>query len=74
MESLNWGTMMLSMTAAGFASDYYPLRTIAAVSGLLSGSTGIFWALAVWRGKIPEPPEIGVPPEEVEVHGDHPTG
>jgi predicted MFS family arabinose efflux permease len=74
MESLNWGTMMLSMTAAGLASDYYPLRTIAAVSGLLSGSTAIFWALAVWRGKIPEPPEIGVPPEEVEVHGDHPTG
>jgi MFS family permease len=73
MESLNWGIMMLSMTAAGFASDYYPIRTIAAVAGVLSGSTSLFWALADWRGKIPEPPEIGIQPEEVEVHGDHPA-
>jgi len=70
MESLNWGVMMLSMTAAGFASDYYPIRTIAAVAGVLSGSTSLFWAWADWRGKIPEPPEVGTNPEEVEVHGD----
>ena len=55
MESLNWGTMMLSMTAAGAASDYYPIRTIAGIAGVLSGSTSIFWTLASWRGKIPEP-------------------
>lgn len=56
LESLNWGTMMLSMTAAGAASDYYPIRTIASVAGILSGSTSLFWAWASWRGKIPEPP------------------
>ncbi len=59
MESLNWGTMMLSMTAAGAASEYFPVRTIATVAGALSGSTSIFWALANWRGKIPEPPAAG---------------
>lgn len=55
MESLNWATMMFSMTAAGAASDYHPIRTIASVAGVLSGSTSIFWMLASWRGKIPEP-------------------
>jgi MFS family permease len=73
IESMNWGTMMFSMTAAGVASDHYSPRTIGFVAGLLSGSTAFFWAWAVWRGKIPEPPQIGVGPQEVEVHGD-PTG
>jgi MFS family permease len=73
IESMNWGTMMFSMTAAGVASDYYSPREIGLVAGLLSGSTAFFWAWAVWRGKIPEPPEIGIAPKEVEVHGD-PTG
>ena len=70
MESMTWAVMMLSMTAAGLASDYYSPRTIALWSGMLSGSSAFFWAWAVWRGKIPEPPETGVDPDDVEVHGD----
>jgi len=77
MESLNWGTMMLSMTAAGAASEYFPLRTIASVAGVLSGSTSIFWALANWRGKIPEPAEAAHHSEEDKeerYHGEATTG
>jgi hypothetical protein len=73
MESLNWGTMMLSMTAAGAASEYFNLRVIASVAGVLSGSTSIFWALADWRGKIPEPPEArhhAVDEKEERYHGE----
>jgi len=76
MESLNWGTMMLSMTAAGAASDYFPVRTIAGVAGVLSGSTSLFWALADWRGKIPAPPPAGqhAADEEDRYHGEATTG
>ena len=55
IESMTWGTMMFSMTA-GAASEFYPVRAIASAAGVLSGSTSLFWALADWRGKIPEPP------------------
>ncbi|MEZ5403112.1 MAG: MFS transporter [Bryobacteraceae bacterium] len=54
-ESMNWGMMMISMTAAGFASDYYDTRTIGLWSGLASGSVSIFWIWAVLAGKLPEP-------------------
>lgn len=77
MESLNWGTMMISMTAAGAASEYFPERTIASVAGVLSGSTSIFWALANWRGKIPEPPDAGhhaKEEKEERYHGEATTG
>jgi len=70
IETMNWGMMMLSMTAAGLASDYYSPRTIGLWSGILSGSTAVFWVWAHLAGKLPEPPEVGVQPEEVEVHGD----
>lgn len=70
MESVTWATMMISMTAAGIASDHYSPRTIGLWSGVASGLTTIFWAWAVWRNKIPEPPAIGIDPDDVEVHGD----
>ncbi|MBM3738317.1 MAG: MFS transporter [Acidobacteria bacterium] len=70
IESVSWATMMLSMTAAGIASDHYSPRTIGLVSGVLSGSTSIFWAWAVYKGKLPEPERSGLDPDDVEVHGD----
>jgi MFS family permease len=72
IETMNWSTMMLSMLAAGLASQHYSVRLIGAVSGLLSSSTAIFWGWANWTGKLPEP-AVTEDDAEVEIHGD-PTG
>jgi MFS family permease len=69
MESMVWSTMMLSMLAAGIASQYYDPRTIAACAGIVSSTTAIFWAWANWTGRLPEP-KVEENPEEVEVHGE----
>ena len=69
-ESLTWSTMMVSMTAAGIASQYHGPRTIGFVAGILSSSTALFWAWADWKGRLPEPGALAVEPEEVEVHGE----
>lgn len=75
VETMNWSTMMLSMMAAGMASQHYGIRAIGVVSGLLSSSTAIFWGWANWTRKLPEPAAIAHEEdlEAVEVHGD-PTG
>ncbi len=70
MESMVWSTMMVSMMLAGIASQYYNPRLIGAVAGVLSSTTAIFWGWAHWTGRLPEPAPEGVPPEEVEVHGE----
>ena len=70
MESMVWSTMMVSMTLAGVASQYYSPRLIAAVAGALSSTTAIFWAWANVTGRLPEPKAEGVEPEAVEVHGE----
>jgi MFS family permease len=70
MESMVWSTMMVSMMLAGIASQYYSPRLIGAIAGVLSSTTAIFWGWAHWTGRLPEPPPEGVPPEEVEVHGE----
>ena len=70
IESMTWSTMMLSMMGAGIASQSASPRVIGAWSGILSSTTAVFWAWANLRGKLPEPPEAGVEPREVEVHGD----
>jgi MFS family permease len=70
VESLVWSTMMVSMTAAGIASQYHGPRTIGFVAGILSSCTAIFWGLADWKGKLPEPEPLAVEPEEVEIHGE----
>ncbi len=72
IETMNWSTMMLSMWAAGAASQYIGIRAIGAASGALSSSTAIFWGWANWTGRLPEP---AVTEEDmaVEIHGD-PTG
>jgi predicted MFS family arabinose efflux permease len=72
IETMNWSTMMLSMLAAGTASQHFSIRAIGAASGILSSSTAIFWAWANWSGKLPEPALAG-DQTPVEIHGD-PTG
>jgi MFS family permease len=69
MESLVWAVMMISMAGAGIASQYYSPRDIGFVAGILSSLTAIFWGWANLTGRLPEPPEEGTDPREVEVHG-----
>ncbi|WP_031500630.1 MFS transporter [Bryobacter aggregatus] len=52
METMTWSTMMVSLFVAGIATESVNPRTIAAVAGVLSGTTGIVWAWANWRGKL----------------------
>jgi MFS family permease len=70
MESMQWSVMMVSMSAAGIASQYYSPRLIAAIAGALSSTTAVFWAWANLTGRLPEPPAEGVERREVEVHGE----
>ncbi len=71
IETLNWSTMMLSMMAAGIASQYYSIRLIGACSGLLSSSTAIFWGWANWTGRLPEP-AVTADEDDVEIHTTSP--
>jgi MFS family permease len=59
MDSIQWSVMMLSMMAAGIASQYYDPRTIGAIAGVLSSTTAIFWGWAHWSGRLPEPARAG---------------
>jgi MFS family permease len=70
IETWTWLTMMVSMGVAGLVSAHVGPRVIGAWSGVLSSTTGVFWAWANWTGKLPEPALEGVEPEDVEVHGD----
>jgi predicted MFS family arabinose efflux permease len=70
IETMQWSVMMLSMAAAGIASETWSPRAIGAVSGLLSSSTAFFWLWANWTARLPEPALEGIEPDEVEVHGD----
>ena len=67
IETLTWSTMMLSMTAAGTASQYFSVRLIGACSGLLSSSTALLWGWMNWSGRLPEP-AITEDEESVEIH------
>jgi MFS family permease len=70
IESLTWSVMMISMMAAGVASQYYDLRLIGTWSGVLSSTTALAWGLLNILGRLPEPKLEGVEPEDVEVHGE----
>jgi MFS family permease len=70
IESVQWSVMMLSMTLAGIASQYWDPRTIGAIAGALSSTTAIFWGWAHVTGRLPEPALEGVEPDEIEVHGE----
>ncbi len=69
-ESLTWSVMMLSMLAAGLASQHWSPRTIGAWSGAVSSLTAVYWGYLHWSGRLPEPALEGVEPEEVEIHGE----
>lgn len=70
MDSIQWSVMMLSMLAAGIASQHYDPRTIGAVAGALSSSTALFWGWAHFSGRLPEPVRAGVDPKEEQVHDE----
>ena len=66
-ESLIWATMMLSMLAAGLASQSVDPRTIGAVAGVVSSLTAIYWLWADHIGLLVEPTTRGGDPDDVEV-------
>jgi predicted MFS family arabinose efflux permease len=68
-ESMTNSTAMVSMTAAGIASQYHSPRTIGLVAGILSSSTAIFWGYANWKGKLPEPESLADEAAELEITG-----
>jgi MFS family permease len=70
IESMQWSVMMISMTLAGIASQYWDPRTIGSIAGALSSTTAIFWGWAHFSGRLPEPPLEGVDPADIEVHGE----
>ena len=58
LETLTWGMMMLSMSAAGFATadgKVETIRLVGAVSGILSSSTAIWWTWLNLSGRLPDP-------------------
>lgn len=67
METIRWGVMMLSMAAAGVASEYWSPRTLGAAAGALSSLTAVYWGWANWRGRLPEPAAGGTAPEPQRV-------
>ncbi len=67
IETMTWSTMMMSMMAAGTASQYFSVRLIGVCSGLVSSSTAIFWGWANWTGRLPEP-AVTADDERVEIH------
>jgi len=57
MESLRWSMMIVSMAAAGIASQYYSPRLIGLIAGALGLVTALAWAWCDWTGRLPEPTE-----------------
>jgi hypothetical protein len=55
MESLRWSVMIVSMAAAGIASQYYSARTIGLIAGALGSVTAMAWAWLNATGRLPEP-------------------
>lgn len=58
VDSMVWSTMMLSLMGAGIASQHYSPRQIGLCAGLLSSTTGLFWAWAHLTGRLPEPSRV----------------
>jgi MFS family permease len=68
IETWTWMTMLVSMGTTGLVAGHVSPRTIGVWSGMLSSTTAIFWGWANWAGRLPEPAQAGVEPEEIEVH------
>jgi MFS family permease len=58
LESLRWSIMIVSMAAAGIASQYTGPRTIGLVAGAFGLVTALAWAWADGTGRLPEPPTV----------------
>lgn len=71
-ETLTWSVMMLSMGAAGAASQSISPRPIAAVAGLLSSTTALFWGWANLTGRLPALEPEGE--EEAVLQNEHEPG
>jgi hypothetical protein len=55
LESLRWSVMIVSMAAAGIASQFTTPRTIGLVAGAFGLATALAWGWADLRGRLPEP-------------------
>lgn len=55
IESWSWTMMILSMAAAGVASEHVSPRVIGVWSGIFSSTTAVWWAWANWTGRLPKP-------------------
>ncbi len=55
MESIRWSVMIVSMSAAGIASQYVGPRAIGLVAGAFGSLTAMVWAWLDWSGRLPEP-------------------
>jgi MFS family permease len=55
LESLRWAVMILSMAAAGIASQYVSPRTIGLVAGAFGVATALAWAWMDSTGRLTEP-------------------
>lgn len=58
MESLRWSVMIVSMSAAGIASQYFSARAIGLVAGGFGLATAVAWAWCDRTGRLPEPAPI----------------
>ncbi len=68
-ESLTWAVMMISLAAAGIASEHVSPRLIGVWSGILSSSTALMWGYLNWTGRLPHPDEEVLETQEVELCG-----
>ncbi len=64
MEALRNAVMIVSMAAAGIASQYYSARTIGLIAGVFGFLTACAWAWCDFTGNLPEPviPLLNSPP------------
>jgi hypothetical protein len=71
MESLRWSVMIVSMAAAGIASQYYSARAIGLVAGAFGSLTALAWAWCDVTNRLPEPRNRSTVtnPEQTSAHG-----
>lgn len=55
MEALRNAVMIVSMAAAGIATQYWSARTIGLIAGIFGFLTACAWAWCDFGGKLPEP-------------------
>jgi MFS family permease len=55
LESIRWSVMIVSMAAAGIASQYTSPRTIGLVAGGFGALTALIWGWLDGSGRLPEP-------------------